>query len=216
LARCSGRRDVSSADIEVRGPVRIGDRSVAGAGCDRPESSVVPVLVAEVQAGHPEAGEYDVQSGISRPGMQLPLRNNTLDALLPLPQEEQPGRAAGIYPSGSVPRPARRSARTGQRACAARPRRRGDETAASGGDLQGMVPGRILHREGRSSLELLGVVARNLPVAGDPFAPEPVIRPPAQPREPAPFRCGRSMPGPPGQGETLKLQFRETRKQEHR
>jgi hypothetical protein len=53
----------------------------------------------------------------------------------------------------------------------------GDETAASGSDLQGMVPGRILHREGRSSLELHGVVARNLPVAGDPFAPEPVIPP---------------------------------------
>ena len=57
-----------------------------------------------------------------------------------------------------------------------------DETAASGGDLQGMVPGHP-HREGRSSLELL-VVTRNLPGRA-PFAADPVI---------LPFR--RGFPGP--------------------
>jgi hypothetical protein len=145
--------------------------------------------------------------------MQLPLRNNTLDALLPLPQEEQPGRAAESTPQGRCP-----VQRGGQPALVSElaqqdPVDVGDETAASGGDLQGMVPGRILHREGRSSLELLGVVARNLPVAGDPFAPEPVV----PPSRTTPGACTIQVrPLNAGQGETLKLQFRETRKQECR
>jgi hypothetical protein len=41
-----------------------------------------------------------------------------------------------------------------------------DQAVPVGSDFQGMVPGRILHREERSGLELLSVVTGNLPGPG--------------------------------------------------